>query len=393
MKSRRQTTLSIVLSGEEPPSEFRIFTAGTVDTVKGQFTFDEQAATSVMKEYVAHGIDLMIDYDHASLSSNAPIPAEAGKAAGWFNLEVRNGELWAVNVRWTPAAAQALKSKEWRFMSPAFDTDESGRVSSLLNVAITNLPATRNLQPLMAANATTTLGDKGMTLEEMMSVAEALGLPADATLADFLAKIGDLTKPAEEPPAEEPPPAEMAADPEKDKPEEMVAAMKRVRALSGRKSTVETLADAEVWHASHIALESERQKLAADRAILESAKRRKGCADMVAAGVRTPAEVWADPLAESLAPKPYLLSMPIADFDALVADALKGGSKTKAPPSPSKDGKNADGSREFVTKHGPYTMSARELQKCADKKIDPAKYAENRLATLARSNSGAKAGA
>lgn len=152
---RRTTTrLSIVLTGDDPPTEFRIFTAGDVESVKGTFRFDEAAATSVMAEYQAHGIDLMVDYDHASLTADiAPDPANAGKAAGWFNLEVRDGELWAVNVRWTEAAADALRQKEWRFMSPAFSTDKEGRITSLLNVAITNLPATRNLTPLMAASA------------------------------------------------------------------------------------------------------------------------------------------------------------------------------------------------------------------------------------------------
>jgi phage I-like protein len=106
-----------------------------------------------MADYAAHGIDIMLDYDHASLDTNsAPDPAQAGKAAGWCSLEVRNGELWAVNVRWTEPAAEALRRKEWRFMSPAFTADASGRILSLINVAITNLPATRRLEPLMAAS-------------------------------------------------------------------------------------------------------------------------------------------------------------------------------------------------------------------------------------------------
>src|SRR5688572_17639495 len=104
--------LTLPFSGDGPPPEFRIFTAGIVDTVKGKFLFDEAAAQAVMAEYERHGIDLMVDYDHASLGTNqSPDPAQAGKAAGWFNLQVRNGELWAVNVRWTPPATEALNRK------------------------------------------------------------------------------------------------------------------------------------------------------------------------------------------------------------------------------------------------------------------------------------------
>jgi phage I-like protein len=113
------TTLSSAVASDEPPKEFKIFSAGKVETTKGTFTFDDVAAKSVMAEYAKHGTDLMIDYDHASLADAAIDPALAGKAAGWFDLELRNGELWAVNVRWTPAAEAALRAKEWRYTSPA----------------------------------------------------------------------------------------------------------------------------------------------------------------------------------------------------------------------------------------------------------------------------------
>lgn len=145
------TKLSLVAVGDEPPDAFRIFSSGNVETTKGTFTFDAKAAALVLAEWKRHGSELMIDYDHASLLVGAD-PAQSGKAAGWFNLEVRADGLYAVNVRWTPLAADALRRKEWRYMSPAFTTDESGRVTSLINVALTNLPAIRRLEPLMAAS-------------------------------------------------------------------------------------------------------------------------------------------------------------------------------------------------------------------------------------------------
>lgn len=144
------TALAITVDGDEPPAEFRLFAAGKVETSKGTFLFDSKAAKSVMAHYADQGNELMVDYDHASLGL-ALDPAQAGKAAGWFNLELRNGELWAVNVRWTEPATLALKRKEWRYMSPAFSTDEDGRILELINVALTNIPATKKLQPLMAA--------------------------------------------------------------------------------------------------------------------------------------------------------------------------------------------------------------------------------------------------
>ena len=143
----------LAISGDDPPREFRIFAAGTVETLKGTFVFDAAAADAVMADYRARGVDLMIDYDHAALDAKPLDPALSGRAAGWFSLELRNGELWATNVRWTPPADAALRAKEWRFVSPAFSRDEENRITSLQNIAITNMPATCRIEPLIAASA------------------------------------------------------------------------------------------------------------------------------------------------------------------------------------------------------------------------------------------------
>jgi len=377
------TALSVVITGDDPPGEFRIFTAGEVDTTKGKFLFDEAAAESVMAEYTAHGIDLMIDYDHASLAGVSLDPAQAGKAAGWFNLELRNGELWAVNVRWTEPAAEALRRKEWRFMSPAFSTDE-GRITSVLNVAITNIPATRRLEPLMAASVTS-LGDHSMLSAE--TIKEAL----DALIAGDEKKCMDLLKgivteaasgePAsEEPPAEEPAAAlaEAPAPPEEDKPEEVAAALSAVASLSGKASIVASVADIRTWHASHVALSAERQKLAEREAVLEGAERRKLCVELVSLGGRAPSTVWADD--KCSAPKPYLAAMPIADLRAMHADALKA-NKTPAAPAPPAPAAAAAppastaGSKFFDVDGKQIELSARELKICEESKCEPQTFA------------------
>jgi phage I-like protein len=366
------TSLSIVLSGDEPPSEFRLFTAGKVETTKGEFIFDEAAAQAVMAEYQKHGIDLMVDYDHASLASLSLDPATAGKAAGWFCLEVRAGELWAVNVRWTEPAAQALRAKEWRFMSPAFSTDEEGRITSVMNVAITNLPATRNLDPLMAASA----AGKSMLDASLISKAlEAIAAGDEAGAMDILKSIvaaaagGGEEKPAEEKPAEDTPTAAAEGAPveEEEKPEEVMAASARLMRLSGKTSIVDAIAEVEVWRTSHLKLETETQKLAAERKVLEDAERRKLCVELVSLAGRAPATVWADD--KSSAPKAYLAAMPIADLRAMHADAIKAsGGKPSAvkPPVVAADS------------HG---LSARELAMCSEMKIDPKDYAARKAAT------------
>lgn len=177
--------LTITLADGDPPSEFRLFTAGKVDTTKGEFLFDVAAAKSVMAAYADQGNELMIDYDHASLDGIRMDPALSGKAAGWFGLEVRDGELWATNVRWTEPAADALKRREWRYMSPAFTT-KGKRILSLINVAITNIPATKRLEPLMAASTSFS----GAHMDKILS---ALGLPADASEDAVLKRLAELS--------------------------------------------------------------------------------------------------------------------------------------------------------------------------------------------------------
>lgn len=181
---RHSVTVELAVGGtaEKPelPAEFRLFTAGTVRTTKGAFIFDAEAADSCMKRQADYGNDLAIDYGHAMLGAKwANDPALAGAAAGWFRPDLRNGELWATQVSWTPKAAGMLMAREYRYISPTFDVDEGGRVRSLLNCALTNIPATHNLNPLMASqDAEDTPEPKTMKV-----LLAALSLAADATEA------------------------------------------------------------------------------------------------------------------------------------------------------------------------------------------------------------------
>jgi phage I-like protein len=134
-----------------PPKEFRIFPAGIVSTMKGDFLFDEAAANAVMASYRQHAVDLTIDYDHHTLS--APMGVKA-VSAGWFHLAVRNGELWATDVNWTLPAAQYLARGEYRYFSPLFDYERgSNRITNLINNALTNTPAMDGIEALVAASA------------------------------------------------------------------------------------------------------------------------------------------------------------------------------------------------------------------------------------------------
>jgi phage I-like protein len=132
------------------PTEFRIFAAGANPSDKGTFIFDDLAAKAVMTSYAAKSVPLTMDYEHMALS-DPPVPAPA--AASEWTPEVRGGELWATNVKWTDKARAMLAAGEYRLFSPAFYHDpKTMRVLRIINVALTNTPALNGIAPLVAAS-------------------------------------------------------------------------------------------------------------------------------------------------------------------------------------------------------------------------------------------------
>jgi hypothetical protein len=144
--------VDVASPGRRPPSEFKIFPMGVVKSLKGEFLFDAAAARMVMAAAQEHGVDFTVDYDHHTLHTSKGVQAIS---AGWFGLDLRADGLYAVNVRWTDKAAQHLRKGEYRYFSPLFNFDDSsGRITSLINNALTNTPAIDGLEALVAASAT-----------------------------------------------------------------------------------------------------------------------------------------------------------------------------------------------------------------------------------------------
>jgi phage I-like protein len=137
--------------GFSPPVEFRLFRAGVNETMKGDFLFDEKSAASVLQDFQKRAVRGMIDLEHLSLDSDSlsydPDPR------GWFDLDVRNGELWVTSAEWLPDGSRRLEQKLQPYASPVFDVDAEGRIISVLNIAMTSMPATYEPQALVAASA------------------------------------------------------------------------------------------------------------------------------------------------------------------------------------------------------------------------------------------------
>lgn len=142
--------LRLSAAPSELPKEFRLFRQGPNDTEIGRFLFDDEAATSVMTEYERAGVELMIDLDHQSATEHIDKDPTARDARGWFRLELRNGELWAVNVHWTDDGARRVLEHRQRYISPLF-AHVKGNVTRVIGAALVTMPAIHNAPPLLAS--------------------------------------------------------------------------------------------------------------------------------------------------------------------------------------------------------------------------------------------------
>jgi phage I-like protein len=185
----------IAISADSPAREFRLFAAGWNDTEKGRYLFDDEAAKATMSAYQRHSVDRMIDLEHLSLDDENP--NFDPDARGWCKLELRNGELYAVDVRWTADGEARLREKRQRYISPAFAYNkETKRVTKVLNIALTAMPATWGTSALIAASAKG--NSKTMTNDytkypktcEALDAAIAAGAK-DADIASAISALGD----------------------------------------------------------------------------------------------------------------------------------------------------------------------------------------------------------
>ena len=148
---------------DDSVEEFKILSIGDnkawhMGAGKSSLKYTEVSGAYVMQFYEDSGMDkLPIDYEHNSFNPQA----DSAPAAGWFIPEHRPGDgLYATKITWTDKARAMLKSKEYRFYSPVVQIDDDDNVVSLLNIALTNNPALRGIQPLVAAKMESNMEQK-----------------------------------------------------------------------------------------------------------------------------------------------------------------------------------------------------------------------------------------
>jgi hypothetical protein len=400
---------------EGKPSEFRIWRAGVNPTRNGyDVLFDAQAAEQVMAAFGHHGVELMIDLEHLSLEQESR--AYDPDARGWCKLEVRDGELWAVDVRWTSDGERRLSERTQRYVSPAFYLDEEGRPTRVVNIALVAMPATDGAVPLAARHNTSPKRTQMINLKTAIEVArrarrlsrsglapasivkrlsedeDELEKTADgevagvdvAALAEFM---GIAVDPAQDPAGFV---AELlaaldgvaaklrgAAEPESEDedeapvafPGEEMAASREVLRITGAKSMVSAISTLADWRKLAVEHEAEQKRLSQEREALKATRYRLMTQRLVKCGAELPATAWSDPVTATQ-PSPYLLSQSLDQLEArAVAFEGRATSATHAP-----------------AKGAALQLSERELRLCKSKNIDPEAYASKRASIKARSS-------
>lgn len=135
-------------------TEFLLLPFGIIETTQGPFPFDAQIAADVMAQYqeqfASSGKRMCFDYQHNTWGDS--LDPDAGIAAGWFDLELRDDGIWVVAIEWTARALAYLEAGEYQYYSPyCWLRKGTRRMTALGNVALTNIPSFHRTVPLAYA--------------------------------------------------------------------------------------------------------------------------------------------------------------------------------------------------------------------------------------------------
>lgn len=179
----------IELSGV--PTEIKILPLGRVHSQKGDFNVDEESFELIQKQFKDRKLDLVIDYEHQTLSD---VQAPAG---GWIKELYKGEDAIIAKVEWTAKAAEYLKNKEYRYLSPVvLVRKRDQKATAIHSVALTNTPAIDGMFALVNSLDIEDISEGG-NIMDLKELAKALGLPETATEEEIKKAVEDAAKAAE----------------------------------------------------------------------------------------------------------------------------------------------------------------------------------------------------
>lgn len=172
----------------------KLLPLGLVHSTKGDFLVDNESFQSIRCKFSERQLQIPIDYEHQTLKDmQAP-------AAGWIGDIVLKSDGIYGAVDWTERAAEYLKNREYRYLSPVVLTQgKERRVVALHSAALTNTPAINAMTPIACSDKPSRDGD-GTDQEEagssekstLEALAVLLQLDPSATIEDIYRAVAAL---------------------------------------------------------------------------------------------------------------------------------------------------------------------------------------------------------
>lgn len=156
LTARYVTPLIALVDATAPISRIQVLRTGTFyHPIYGKFTVSETDLQTMVHNFQLKRpklpTEMVVDYEHMSAPGQPPAQAPA---AGWVKgCEQQGNELYCL-VEWTPKAADQIRAKEYRFISPEFTLNYRDKETNkpigptLLALALTNRPFVEGMQPV-----------------------------------------------------------------------------------------------------------------------------------------------------------------------------------------------------------------------------------------------------
>ncbi len=106
---------------------------------------DSEAIQRIMSQFKVWKRDIVVDYQHESMKECGRAPA-----AGWVKTANASSTKKGIEapIEWTDQARRLIEAKEYRFISPVFESVD-GKITRLVNLGLTNNPNIHSMKPLV----------------------------------------------------------------------------------------------------------------------------------------------------------------------------------------------------------------------------------------------------
>lgn len=183
------STNSILAYDADVPEWINASPADAVIVGRDGRKFDNSHPQRVLDWFKSHRGDIVVDINH-STEIRAPRGEESPAAGFVKEMALRNNEVWA-RVEWNTRGDEIIRRRDYRFVSPTYLVDKSGKIAGIRSIALTNTP---NLY-LPALNSQGSEEAKDMDLEKLAKIlaTDPTEISVTAALNALVAKRDELT--------------------------------------------------------------------------------------------------------------------------------------------------------------------------------------------------------